>query len=128
MRGILSAPARPRAPAGYRGPGTGYRALVPRNDSDPIEAGAIFEAVASPEFEELLGSSGTPYPVPGPGAPLANAPFMRLLLLILMLLSTVTLAGCELVGDIFQAGMAVGVIGVLLVIALVIWLGSKLMG
>ena len=53
---------------------------------------------------------------------------MRVLLLMLMLLSTVTLAGCELVGDIFQAGMAVGVIGVLVVIALVIWLGSKLMG
>jgi hypothetical protein len=53
---------------------------------------------------------------------------MRTLLLILVLLSTLTLGGCELVGDIFQAGMAVGVILVLLVIAGVVILGRKLMG
>jgi hypothetical protein len=53
---------------------------------------------------------------------------MRVLLLILMLLSTLILGGCELVGDIFQAGMAVGVIAVVVVIGLIIWLGSKLMG
>lgn len=53
---------------------------------------------------------------------------MRTLLLLLMLLSTLTMAGCELVGDIFQAGMAFGVIAVVVVIGLVIWLGSKLMG
>ena len=64
---------------------------------------------------------------PVPGTRLARSALMRVLLLMLMLLSTVTLAGCELVGDIFQAGMAVGVIGVLIVVALVIWLGSKLM-
>ncbi len=53
---------------------------------------------------------------------------MRTLLLILVLLSTVTLGGCALVGDIFQAGMAVGVIVVLLVIAGIVVLGRKLMG
>ncbi|HUE87022.1 MAG TPA: hypothetical protein VMO26_13185 [Vicinamibacterales bacterium] len=52
---------------------------------------------------------------------------MRTLLLILMLFSTLTLGGCELVGDIFQAGMAVGVILVLLVIGGVVVLGRKLM-
>ena len=37
-----------------------------------------------------------------------------------------TLPGCELVGDIFQAGMAVGIFLVLAVIALVIFLAAKL--
>ena len=53
---------------------------------------------------------------------------MRTLLLILVLLSTLTLGGCELVGDIFQAGRAVGVIMVLLVVAGIVILGRKLMG
>ena len=53
---------------------------------------------------------------------------MRTLLLILVLLSTLTLGGCELVGDIFQAGMAVGVILVVVVIAGLLFLGRKLMG
>ena len=53
---------------------------------------------------------------------------MRTLLLVLVLLSTVTFGGCELVGDIFQAGMTVGIILVLLVIAGVFMLGRKLMG
>jgi len=34
-------------------------------------------------------------------------------------LATIPLAGCELAGDIFQAGMWVGVIAVVLVIAIV---------
>jgi len=37
-----------------------------------------------------------------------------------------TLPGCELVGDIFQAGMAVGIFLVLAVVALVIFLVAKL--
>jgi len=53
---------------------------------------------------------------------------MQVFLLLLVLLSTLTLGGCEMIGDIFQAGMAVGVIAVVVVIGLVIWLGSKLMG
>ena len=52
---------------------------------------------------------------------------MRTLLLFLVLLSTLSLAGCELVGDIFQAGMAVGVIVVLLVIAGIVVVGRKFM-
>ncbi|HYD90113.1 MAG TPA: hypothetical protein VEA37_01335 [Flavobacterium sp.] len=35
------------------------------------------------------------------------------------------LTSCELVGDIFEAGMAVGVIIVVAVIVLIIWLISK---
>jgi hypothetical protein len=36
-----------------------------------------------------------------------------------------TLSSCEIVGDIFQAGMWVGIIVVTLVIGLVVWLISK---
>jgi hypothetical protein len=42
-----------------------------------------------------------------------------------MLAVIVTLSSCELVGDIFQAGMAVGVFIVVLIIALVIWVLSR---
>ena len=42
----------------------------------------------------------------------------------LLLISTM-LAGCELVGDIFEAGVWVGVILVVLIIGLVVWLFSR---
>lgn len=44
---------------------------------------------------------------------------MTLVRLTLVVLATLMLAACELVGDIFQAGMAVGVIMVVAVIALI---------
>jgi hypothetical protein len=53
---------------------------------------------------------------------------MRTLLLILMLWSTLMMGGCELIGDIFQAGMAVGVIVVVLVIAGIAFVAKKVMG
>lgn len=37
-----------------------------------------------------------------------------------------TMTGCELIGDIFEAGFWVGVILVILVIFIIIWLISKL--
>lgn len=43
----------------------------------------------------------------------------------LLVISTTMLAGCELVGDIFEAGVWVGVILVILVIGLVFWLFSR---
>lgn len=43
--------------------------------------------------------------------------------LLAMLLTTLT--GCELIGDIFQAGMAVGIFVVILVVVLIIWLINK---
>lgn len=46
--------------------------------------------------------------------------------LLLVLLAGVTLGACELAGDIFQAGMAVGVFIVIAVVALVIFLVSKM--
>ena len=51
---------------------------------------------------------------------------MRTLFLILILLATVTLAGCEVISDIFQAGLWVGVILVLLIVAGVAFLARKL--
>ena len=47
--------------------------------------------------------------------------------LLLVALAALTLPGCELVGDIFQAGMAVGIFMVLAIVALVIFLAAKLM-
>lgn len=48
-------------------------------------------------------------------------------LLLVMLLAIVT-AGCELAGDIFQAGLWVGVILVVLAVGVVLWLVGKVRG
>jgi uncharacterized membrane protein YkvI len=53
---------------------------------------------------------------------------MRLLWLMLLMLSSLTLAGCEVVGDIFKAGAWVGALAVILVIAIVGFLAAKLRG
>ena len=45
--------------------------------------------------------------------------------LLLLIVLGVTGAGCQVVGDIFQAGMWVGVIGVVLVIAIVGFIASR---
>ena len=39
--------------------------------------------------------------------------------------ATSALGGCELIGDVFQAGMWVGVIIVVAIIALVLWIVGK---
>lgn len=49
----------------------------------------------------------------------------NLWMLVLMLVSMVS-AGCDLIGDIFQAGMAVGVIVVVLVIGAIGFVISRL--
>lgn len=43
----------------------------------------------------------------------------------LIVLLAVTLTSCELVGDIFQAGMGVGIFIVIAVIAVIIWIISR---
>ena len=48
-----------------------------------------------------------------------------LLKIMTMLLLLMMATSCELIGDIFEAGMAVGIIVVLLVVALVIWIIRK---
>jgi hypothetical protein len=52
---------------------------------------------------------------------------VQTLLLLLVILSTVLLDGCEVVGDIFQAGMAAGVIVVVLIIGALVFLARKVM-
>ena len=51
---------------------------------------------------------------------------MRFLWLLLIVLSGVTSAGCEVIGDIFQAGLYVGVFLVVLVVGIVGFLVMKL--
>jgi hypothetical protein len=51
---------------------------------------------------------------------------MRFLWLILLTLVTIPLAGCELVGDIFQAGMWVGAIFIVLIVAAVAFIAAKI--
>ena len=66
----------------------------------------------------------------GPGLQLAQQPRegdMPTLWLILIVLSTLTMSGCELVGDIFQAGMAVGAIIVVLIIVGIAFIARKFM-
>jgi hypothetical protein len=45
--------------------------------------------------------------------------------LILVLLMPFLITGCEVVGDIFKAGMWVGIIGIALVVFLVLWIIRK---
>jgi hypothetical protein len=46
----------------------------------------------------------------------------------LLLFSTATLVGCEVVGDIFQAGVWVGIILVIGIIGFIVWMVSKSRG
>ena len=43
-------------------------------------------------------------------------------LVVLLFLSAVALTGCEMIGDIFQAGVWTGVILVVLIIGAIVWL------
>ena len=49
----------------------------------------------------------------------------RILILSLMALMLTTLTGCELIGDIFEAGVGVGIFIVVAVIVLIIWIISR---
>jgi hypothetical protein len=51
---------------------------------------------------------------------------MTWLRLLLLLLVAVPLAGCEAIGDIFQAGMAVGVFMILAVIGVIAFVVAKI--
>ena len=51
-----------------------------------------------------------------------------LIRIMLIVLAAMSAAGCELVGNIFQAGMWVGVIGVILVVVLIVAVVSKFKG
>jgi len=51
---------------------------------------------------------------------------MRVFSLVAVLLSTVLLGGCDMIGNIFQAGVAVGVIVVVLIVAGIAFLARKM--
>lgn len=51
---------------------------------------------------------------------------IKVYLMTLLVLLTFTLSSCELVGDIFEAGMWVGIILVVLIIMLIAWLLRKI--
>ena len=88
------------------------------------------KCIAGGGFEPTLGISLASLAiVADDGAPLAfiqPEDLMRSLLLLLMLLSTFTMAGCDMIGDIFQAGVAVGVIMVVLIVAGIAFVVRKL--
>jgi hypothetical protein len=50
------------------------------------------------------------------------------LLLLIAVFSIIGLSGCEILGDIFQAGVWVGVLLVLGVFALIVWIVSRTKG
>jgi hypothetical protein len=51
---------------------------------------------------------------------------MRSLWLVLLLVLSVASSACDVIGDIFQAGMAVGIIVVILIVAVIGFLVSRL--
>ena len=51
---------------------------------------------------------------------------MAWLRILLVVLATISLAGCEAIGDIFQAGMAVGVIMILAVVGVIAFIIAKI--
>jgi hypothetical protein len=53
---------------------------------------------------------------------------IRVLLLVLIVAASTTLAGCELVGGIFKAGMWVGVLFVVIIVAIVGFIASAIRG
>ena len=53
---------------------------------------------------------------------------MRVQALLLLLLLSLPLAGCELVGDIFKAGAWVGALAVIFVIGIVAFIATKIRG
>ena len=53
---------------------------------------------------------------------------VRVLMLVLLVVVSLSAAGCEAIGDIFKAGVWVGILAVAAVIGLIIFLISKLSG
>jgi membrane protein implicated in regulation of membrane protease activity len=53
---------------------------------------------------------------------------IRVYFMVMLILLTFTLSSCELVGDIFKAGMWVALIIIVIVVLLVVWIFRKLRG
>jgi hypothetical protein len=85
----------------------------------------LFGRASVPTRKAEPGGAGGPrQTTDAPREPL-NGGYMRLLSMLLLVLFTTTLTGCELIGNIFQAGIWVGVIAVLAVLGLVAFLFSR---
>jgi len=50
---------------------------------------------------------------------------MQKLLFFLLLLISTTFTSCEVIGDIFEAGVWVGIVIVVIVIAIIVWLINR---
>jgi uncharacterized membrane protein YtjA (UPF0391 family) len=53
---------------------------------------------------------------------------MKRLNILLIAFVVATLSSCQVIGGIFKAGIAVGIIGILIVVFLIIWLISAFRG
>ena len=55
-----------------------------------------------------------------------GSPMNQAVAFMLLFISTLTLSGCEIVGNIFEAGVWVGVILVVVIIGFIVWLFTRL--
>jgi hypothetical protein len=62
----------------------------------------------------------------GEECPMNSAALLHVRFVLLLVLVALVSSGCELVGDIFKAGMWVGVLAVVVVVGLVFFLVSRL--
>ena len=53
---------------------------------------------------------------------------MRVLMLALVVVSSISVAGCEAIGDIFKAGVWVGALFIVVIIAIVGFIAAKIRG
>jgi len=53
---------------------------------------------------------------------------VRVLMLVLLVMASMTLAGCEAIGDIFKAGVWVGALFIVIIIAIVGFIAAKIRG
>ena len=53
---------------------------------------------------------------------------VRVLLLVLLVAASISMAGCEAIGDIFKAGVWVGALFIVIIIAIVGFIAAKIRG
>ena len=53
---------------------------------------------------------------------------VRVLMLVVLVAASMTLAGCEAIGDIFKAGVWVGALFIVIIIAIVGFIAAKIRG
>lgn len=79
-------------------------------------------------FRKMFYSDGIDFDVYFVHRPKQKMKNLQISQVILFVMISAFLAGCELVGDIFEAGVWLGVIIVVAVIILIFWLIRKFMG